>query len=163
MYLVLLFDTVNHIILSRIFFEITQDARLTELIQNMLSNRRFYVDLVGKRSRWPRQKNVLPQGSVLAPLLFNIYTNDQPVHPNTRSFLYADDMCIAKQKQSFEEVEKTLGDALAGLTPYYAANHIEPPQGKSRENPDKHLPSEKPRCTAGTEGCMAWETTCVLS
>ena len=28
------------------------------------------------------------------------------------------------QKQSFEEVEKTLGDALAGLTPYYAANHL---------------------------------------
>ena len=64
------------------------------------------------------------------PLLFNIYTNDQPFHPNTRSFLYADDMCIATQKQSFEEMEKTLGDALAGLTPYYAANHL-------RANPEK--------------------------
>ena len=48
------YDTVNHIILTRKFFEITQDVRLTELIQNMLSNRRFYVDLVGKRSRWRR-------------------------------------------------------------------------------------------------------------
>ena len=124
------YDTVNHRILTRKLCEITQDVRLTELIQNMLSNRRFFVDLVGKRSRWRRQKNGLPQGSVLAPLLFNIYTNDQPVHPNTRSFLYADDMCIATQKQSFEEVEKTLGDALAGLTPYYAANHL-------RANPDK--------------------------
>ena len=57
-------------------------------------------------------------------------TNDQPVHPKTRSFLYADDMCIATQKQSFEEVEKILGDALAGLTPYYAANH-------PRANPEK--------------------------
>ena len=124
------YDTVNHRILTRKLFEITQDVRLTELIQNMLSNRRFFVDLVAKRSRWRRQKNGLPQGSVLAPLLFNIYTNDQPVHPNTRSFLYADDMCIATQKQSFEEVEKTLGDALAGLTPYYAANHL-------RSNPEK--------------------------
>ena len=110
--------TVNHRILTRKLFEITQDVRLTELIQNMLSNRHFCVDLVGKRSRWRRQKIGLPQGSVLAPLLFNIYTNEQPVHPNTRSFLYADDLCIATQKQSFEEVEKTLGDALAGLTPY---------------------------------------------
>ena len=32
------YDTVNHIILTRKFFEITQDARLTELIQKMLSN-----------------------------------------------------------------------------------------------------------------------------
>ncbi len=59
-----------------------------------------------------------------ASLLFNIY--DQPVHPNTRSFLYADDLCIATQKQSFEEVGQTLGDALQGLTPYYAASHIRP-------------------------------------
>ena len=124
------YDAVNHRILTRKFFDITQDVRRTELIQNMLSNRRFYVDLVGKRSRWRRQKNGLPQGSVLAPLLFNIYTNDQPVHPNTASFLYAGDLCIATRKQSFEEVDNTLGDALAGLPPYYAANH-------RRANPEK--------------------------
>ena len=59
-----------------------------------------------------------------------VYTNDQHFHPNTRSFLYADDLCIATQKQSFEEVEQTLADALAGLTPYYAANHL-------RANPEK--------------------------
>ena len=44
--------------------------------------------------------------------------------PNTRSFQYADDLCIATQKQSFQEVEKTLGDALACLTPYYVDNHL---------------------------------------
>ena len=124
------YDTVNHRILTRKFFEITQEVRLAELIQNMLSNRRFYVDLVGKCSIWRRQKNGLPQGSVHAPLLFHIYTNDQHVRPNIRSFLYADDLCIATQKQSFEEVEKTLGDALAGLIPYYAAKHL-------RANPEK--------------------------
>ena len=96
----------------------------------MLSNRRFFVTLNGSSSRWRRQKNGLPQGSVLAPLLFNIYTNDQPIHPGTKSYLYADDLCIASQKQSFEDVEKALGDALAGLAPYYAANHL-------RANPEK--------------------------
>ena len=35
------YDTVNHRILTRKFFEITHDVRLTELLQNMLSNRRF--------------------------------------------------------------------------------------------------------------------------
>ncbi|XP_038058777.1 uncharacterized protein LOC119730062 [Patiria miniata] len=124
------YDTVNHRILTSKIFEMTGDVRLTELIQNLLSNRRFFVDLNGNRSRWRRQKNGLPQGSFLAPLLFNIYTNDQPLHPNTRSFLYADDLCIATQKHSFEEVERPLSDALADLTPYYAANHL-------RANPEK--------------------------
>ena len=75
--------------------------------------------------------------------------------------MYVDDLCNATQKQSFEEVEHTLGDAPAGLTPYYAANHLRANPEKTQIN--KHRPSEKRRCTARTEGFMTWETTCVLS
>ena len=62
------------------------------------------------------QKNGLPQRSVLSPILFNIYTNDQPLHDGTRSFLYADDICVAAQYSSSTEVERTIGDALDKLT-----------------------------------------------
>ena len=58
----------------------------------MLSNRRLYVELNNERSRWRKQKNGLPQRSVFSPILFNIYTNDQPIHDGTRNFIYADDL-----------------------------------------------------------------------
>ena len=88
----------------------------------MPSNILFW-DLAGKRSRRRRQKNDLPQGSVIVPVLFNTYINDQPVHLNTRSFIYPDDICIATQNQSCDDVENTLGVTLAGRNSYYSANH----------------------------------------
>ena len=77
------YDTINHQKLVYKLLEITKDSSLTKFTQTMFSNRRFYVILNSKRSKWRNQKNGLLQGSVLAPLLFNIYTMDQPLPENT--------------------------------------------------------------------------------
>ena len=95
----------------------------------MLSSRRFHVELNNERSRWRKQKNGLPQGSVLSPILFNIYTNNQPLHNGTRSFIYADDLCVIAKQPSFVEVETTIEESLSELTQYYRSNNL-------RANPD---------------------------
>ena len=123
------YDTVNHRLLLQKLFNIMQDSTLCRVIQNLLSNRRLYVELNNDRSRWRLQKNGLPQGSVLSPTLFNIYTNDQPVHDGTRSFIYADDLCITDQFPTFSQVESTIEEALGELTEYYRNNSL-------RDNPD---------------------------
>ena len=66
----------------------------------------------------------MPQGSVLSPLLFNIYTNDQPINDETRNFIYADNICVTVQHTSFNEVEATVEEALSELTHYYRANSL---------------------------------------
>ena len=124
------YDTVNHILLIQKLYNTTLHSQLCRVIQNLLSDRRFYVELNNERSRWRIQKNGLPQGSVLSPTLFNIYTNDQPILDGTRSFIYADDLCVTAQYPTFQEVEQQIEEALGELTHYYRSNSL-------RANPDK--------------------------
>ncbi|GFR81077.1 RNA-directed DNA polymerase from mobile element jockey [Elysia marginata] len=101
-----------------------KNKKIVSIIQTLLENRRFFVEMDGRKSRWRLQKNGLPQGSVLAPTLFNIYTNDQPEFDRTRRFIYADDLCLATQSTSFNAIETRLTDALSSLTNYYTENSL---------------------------------------
>ena len=120
------YDTVNHRRLLSKVLDMTGDVQLTDLICTMLENRRFFVVLNGKKTRWRRQRNGLPQGSVLAPMLFNIYTNDQPIHPDTRSFIYA------SQGNDFNNIEASLTSALSTMTTYYDTNQLRTNPSKTR-------------------------------
>ena len=79
-----------------------------------------------------KQKNDLPQGSVLAPLLFNVYANKQPLPENTPRFLCADDLCITAQNKSFEMVEQLLRKALPTLSLYYQNNRLKSNPAKTQ-------------------------------
>ncbi len=131
----------------------TRDYGLICMIHTLRENRRFFVELGGKISRWRLQRNSLPQGSVLAPLLSNVYTNDQPIHPATHRFVHADDLAVTTQNTDFATIEKTLTSALVGLSEYYITNQL-------RANPTKTQVSlfHLRNCECGKQLNISWNS-----
>jgi hypothetical protein len=76
------------------FMRVVLCAELSNLLNNMLSNRFFQVLLVDKSSRWRRLNNgLLPQGSVLVSLLFSLYLSDSLLTLSNQ-FQYADGIVL---------------------------------------------------------------------
>ena len=61
----------------------------------------------GQQSRLKRINNGVPQGSVLSPLLFNVYIADL-LETNSKKYGYADDLALLKVHQDWNTIEETL-------------------------------------------------------
>jgi len=83
------------------------------MIMEMVGNRGFTLTTRnGKRSRLRCLKNGIPQGSVLAPLLFHTYISDLPTTVS-RKYAYADDLAIMHADGDWQEVEGVLTKDMA--------------------------------------------------
>lgn len=101
------YDTVWRLgLLYKLIKTIPCDSFMS-LINEMLSNREFVVHVNNETSKKCILNNGLPQGSVLAPLLFNLYISNMPDTISLK-FGYADDNSLAAQSHSFSECEETL-------------------------------------------------------
>ncbi len=54
------YDTVNHKTLLLKVVKLIKNKKIVSIIQSLLKNRRFFVELDGRKSRWRNQKNGLP-------------------------------------------------------------------------------------------------------
>jgi len=94
------------------------DRHTVHMIMKMVINRSFtLLTGNGHRSRLRCLKNVVPQGSVLAPLMFNIYISGLPA-PISRKYAYANDLAIMHADGDWLAVEGALSNDMATLSEY---------------------------------------------
>ena len=94
------------------------DRQLVRFISNIIANRNFILKTSdGQSSRPRRLRNGVPQGSVLAPMLFNIYISDLP-STTSHKYGYADDLALLYSDRSWSKVEDVLTKDMAELATY---------------------------------------------
>ena len=107
------YDTVWHHGLTCKLLRLLPDKHMVRMI---VQNRSFTLTAGdNKQSRLRCLKNAVLQGSVLAPLLFNIYTYNLP-SIISRKFAYADDLALLHSSGNWKDLEETLSQDMSTLS-----------------------------------------------
>ena len=101
-------------------------------MSSYLENRTQRVVIHGEKSEPRTLEAGVPQGSILGPLLFIIYTNDLTDHINTNIRLYADDISIFEQGTNQNTTDQNLNQDLENLTKWAEDWHV-------KLNPEKTM------------------------
>ena len=110
------FDKVLHEGLLHKLESLGIAGNLLKLFQNFLIDRQQRVVLNGQHSRWAPVLTVVPQGSILGPLLFLIYINDLPEKLESSVKLFADDTSLFSTVYTLSESANLLNDDLKKIS-----------------------------------------------
>ena len=112
------YDTVWHRGLTCKLLRLLSDKHMVRMIMELVRNRSFTLTTGDNKQSWLRRfKNGVPRGSVLAPLLFNIYTYDLS-SMISRKFVYDDDLILLHSSGNWKDLEETLSQDMSTLLSY---------------------------------------------
>ena len=124
------FDTVDHtILISKLKTHFHLGSGAVALITSYLEQRSFSVVLQEVRSTPKPLHHGVPQGSLLGPLIYIMYTKDIEViaeKHNMHINLYADDaqFYVSFELENLEKVQKNLLNCLSDIKIYMSSNFL---------------------------------------
>ena len=91
------FQSVNHLS-CKLSESYSISRKILEWFVSYLPNGEQRVVVNGKTSEWVKAKSRVPEGALLAPLLFSVFINDLPlVVTSSKCIMYADDVKVYRQ------------------------------------------------------------------
>ena len=119
------FDTVSHKIMLRKLSSIGLSAESVDWFASYLTDRSQVTRVSGKSSTNQPINIGVPQGSILGPVLFQIYVNDLPLYiSNCHVSMFADDTAIYTASDSLIDLELMMQDELHSLSHWLLCNHL---------------------------------------
>lgn len=122
------FDSVSHsTLITKLQLQFGITGNLLAWLQDYLTDRLQYTVLNGTPSDNAKVTAGIPQGNVLGPTLFTLYTSDLPGAIKSATFyMYADDTTIFCIGDSVDEVIVKLNKALEELVTWCKQNSLVP-------------------------------------
>ena len=120
------FDSVNHDIILDKLEKSNMSTSVINWFKSYLYERSQSVTIGGNISKSMPLNTGVPQGSILGPLLFIIYTSDLPLclPRECKLFMYADDSTITCSSSNINEIENNLNTALGSIYDWCARNKL---------------------------------------
>ena len=127
------FDTVDHTLLINKLHRYGIRGTSLSLIKSYLENRTHHVTIADSKSTTKPIAISVPQGSVLGPLLFNIYTNDlNLLFQNEKLILYADDTSLILSHNDYIQLNVHANLILYRLSDWCKYNKLALNSGKTK-------------------------------
>jgi Reverse transcriptase (RNA-dependent DNA polymerase)/Endonuclease-reverse transcriptase len=117
------FDKVDHEILMKKLWERVENIEIVNWIGNFLCNRVQRAKVGRTLSEEVRVTSGVPQGSVVGPLLFDIYIDDLAKSVKSKVRLFADDSVLYREIKN-EEDKKILQEDIDAVGKWVAINKM---------------------------------------
>ena len=126
------FDTVHlHQLINKISSQ-SIPPKIIKFTANYLKGRKGFTSYQNSLSKQQIFKTGVPQGGVLSPALFNVYTSDIPQPPpGVHIVTYADDISILSSHHNYKIAEQTIQPYLEDIHDWTIANNLQLNASKS--------------------------------